>query len=152
MVASLGLGQLRFCWDQNKRFGLDLEHLVFRDSSSCEKHPTRSAGCGLNDVALDCEKASLGGKNPESPVAQVAFGPFKGFCVIRTNQHTGQSVAALIQCAAIPIFGKLGEDWSGTGDVFECSNLQVTAQWCRFDRCCRGLSGHLRLFWAGDDF
>jgi hypothetical protein len=109
----------------------------------------------LNDVDLGCGMASLGGKDCESPVAQVASGAFKGFRVIWSDQHAGQSVTALIQGAAIAILGELGEDWTGTGDVFEGSDLQVTAQWCRFDRrdwCCCGLSGRLRLFWAGNDF
>ena len=66
---------------------------------------------------------SLGGKNGKAPVAQIAFGPFKCLRVVWSNQHTGQAIAALIQGAAIPIFGELGEDRSGAGDVFEGSNL-----------------------------
>jgi hypothetical protein len=101
MLANLGLGQLGFCWHQNKRFGLNLEHFESRAScspktSSRENIPPHEAGCGLNDVALELGKASLGGKNPESPVAQVAFGPFKSFRVVWSDEHAGQAVAALI--------------------------------------------------------
>jgi hypothetical protein len=129
MLTDLGLGQHRFCWHQNKRFGLNLEHFgsracfVLRKPSNRENIPPHEAGCGLNDVALDCGKASLGGKNPEPSVAQVAFGPFEGFRVVWSDEHAGQAVAALIQGAAIPVLGELGEDWSGAGDVLEGSNL-----------------------------
>ena len=125
------------------------------EPSSLENIPPQEAGCGLNDVAWDCRKASRGGKNPESSVFQVAFGPFKGFCVVWSDEHSGQAVASLIQGAAIAILGELGEDWSGAGNVFEGSNLQVTAQGCGFawrDRRCCGLSGCLWLFWGGNDF
>ena len=102
---------------------------------------------------------SLGGKNFKSSRAQVAFGPFKGGGVIRSDQHAGQAVAALIERAAIPVLGEFCQDWSSTGDVFECANLQVTSQRCRFglrgiglcgiDLC--GLRSHQRCLWARDD-
>ena len=96
--------------------------------------PPFEAGCGLDDFALNCAKVSLGGEHPESPVLQVAFGPFKGFRIVRSDEHAGQAIAALIEGPAVTIFGELGEDRTGAGDVFEGSNLQVTAQRCWFDR------------------
>lgn len=92
---------------------------------------------------------SLGGKNLKSSRAQVAFGPFKGIGVIRSDQHAGQAVAALIERAAIPVLGEFCQDWTGADDVFEGPDLQVTSQRCRFGLC--GLRGRLRPLWARDD-
>jgi hypothetical protein len=89
---------------------------------------------------------SLGGENREASSTQVAFGPFKCFGFIRSDQHAGQAITALVERAAIPVPGEFCKDRTGAGNVFERPNLQVTSQWCRFGLC--GLRGRRRGLWA----